>query len=124
MTTGEFLKRYREAKGLSGRELAFRIDVDQHRMQKWEAGKGNPKAEDADKIRQYFKVGSLQELSQEFLNALLQEGSATPTVNQSDMILKQKDELLAEKDERISDLKRMVNMLEEQLAVYQKKGNR
>jgi transcriptional regulator with XRE-family HTH domain len=118
MTIGVFLKRYREAKGWSGRELAERMEVNPYRLQKWEEGKGSPKLEDAEKIRAYLKLSDLQTLSEEVLNnCLAGVGTAVPV----DLILQQKDELLAEKEKRIKELNRTIHILEEALEAYKVK---
>lgn len=121
MKLGEFLKRYRQAKKMSGRQLADIIGVSKYRLQKWEDVGISPKADDAEKIKAYFGLRDLGNVSEEVLKPLIENvpfhGPAP-----LEILLKQKDDLLEEKDKRISELNRTITILEEALVMYKTAG--
>lgn len=125
MKLGAFLKRYREARNISGRQLSEQIGVSKFRLQKWEDAGVFPKWEDAEKISAFFGVRELNEIPEEVLNSCIEKVPMSSGLL-VESLLKQKDELLAEKDKRIHELNRTISILEETLAVYKtgKKGGK
>jgi transcriptional regulator with XRE-family HTH domain len=120
MTIGEFLKKYRVNKNLSGRKLAEDIGVDKYRLQKWEGG-SNPKLEDAEKIKNYFSVDSLLHLTEDILKKCLKTiviGGLVASIDSTD-ISQLKDILIEEKEKRITLLEKTIDRLENELAYYQ-----
>lgn len=73
MNLSEFLRQFRDATKLSGRKLAEEMAVDKFRLQKWEEGKAMPKLEDSEKIKKYFRLRSLEDISEEFLKEVIKQ---------------------------------------------------
>lgn len=121
MKLGEFLRKYRKAKRMSVRVMSEEIGVNQFRLQKWEGGI-NPKSEDLDKIKHYFKLNIVENISEDFLNSCI-EGSFPSEAGDklpSSELLKQKDLLIEEKDKRIYELNQTITLLKEALDLYKK----
>lgn len=121
MKLGEFLKRYRQAKHMSGRQLADAMGISKYRLQKWEDAGLSPKAEDAEKIKGFFGIRELADASEELLNSMI-KNEAIQSPAPLEILLKQKDDLLKEKDMRIIELNRTITILEEALEVYKTKN--
>ena len=123
MKLNEFLRQYRNGKGLSQLTLAEKLQVSMYKLRKWETGEVQPKSIDQEKIRKYFNLKSLVEISNEGLQSALGEGNTNPLPAkglQSISLFKINDEatvykLLEEKDKRISDLQKTLAMMEKLL---------
>lgn len=107
MKTGDFIKKYRKHKKLSGARLAESIGVSAFRLQKWEGG-STPNLEDGEKIKAFFKVRNITDLSENLLKKVLSPESSTET-NVEDL-LQLKDQLIKEKDKRIADLEKIIEL--------------
>jgi transcriptional regulator with XRE-family HTH domain len=123
MKLNDFLRLYREGKGLSQLELAEQMQVTVYKLRKWETGEGKPKSIDQEKISKYFNLKSLVEISEDdYRDLVLGEKPATKPSDENTYIkgtkLTEVDtlfKLLEEKDKRISDLQRTVTMMEKVL---------
>lgn len=75
MTIGERIKKIRQEKGLSQKELGKKINVSQQMIGQWETGKSNPKIETLRRIADTLKVGlwEIVELDQMDLDTRIQE---------------------------------------------------
>jgi transcriptional regulator with XRE-family HTH domain len=123
MKLNEFLRQYRNGKGLSQLTLAEKLQVSMYKLRKWETGEVQPKSIDQEKIRKYFNLKSLVEISNEGLQSALGGGNTNPLPAkglQSISLFKINDEatvykLLEEKDKRISDLQQSNAVLQRAL---------
>ncbi len=123
MKLNEFLRLYRRAKGLSQVDLAEKIRVSMYKLRKWETGEVQPKSIDQEKIRKYFNLKSLVDISHEALQSALGGGKSIPLpekellpistyeINDVPTLFK----LLEEKDKRISDLQQSNAVLQRAL---------
>ena len=75
MTIGERIKKIRQEKGLSQKELGKKLNVSQQMIGQWETGKSNPKIETLRRIADTLKVGlwEIVELDQMDLDTRIQE---------------------------------------------------
>jgi transcriptional regulator with XRE-family HTH domain len=123
MKLNEFLRLYRRGKGLSQVDLAEKIRVSMYKLRKWETGEVQPKSIDQEKIRKYFNLKSLVEISNEALESALGVGKTNPLPEkelQPISTYEIKDvptlfKLLEEKDKRISDLQQSNAVLQRAL---------
>jgi transcriptional regulator with XRE-family HTH domain len=123
MKLNEFLRQYRNGKGLSQLTLAEKLQVSMYKLRKWETGEVQPKSIDQEKIRKYFNLKSLVEISNETLQNVLGGEKTNPLPAkelQSISLFKINDEatvykLLEEKDKRISDLQQSNAVLQRAL---------
>jgi transcriptional regulator with XRE-family HTH domain len=123
MKLNEFLRQYRNGKGLSQLTLAEKLQVSMYKLRKWETGEVQPKSIDQEKIRKYFNLKSLVEISNETLQNVLGGEKTNPLPVkelQPISLFKINDEatvykLLEEKDKRISDLQKTLAMMEKLL---------
>ena len=121
MQTGEFLRRYRAAKGLSARSLATEIGVSFYRLQKWETSHYAPKLEDGEKIKQYFVLHDLGELSEELLKIRIESINWTYPKAKSKMGKKGKpaqepnQKIIKELSEQVEEIGSMLVALKKKL---------
>lgn len=108
MDLSEFLRRYRKSKKLSVRRFAEMLDVSRFRLEKWEKDI-HPNYEDAAKIRKYFRVSNIQNLSEEVLNSFEPEN---PDAEKEELI-RLKDQIIEEKEKRIQTLEETINIMRE-----------
>src|SRR6478735_3570250 len=103
MHIGEFLYRFRKAKKLSRKKMADLLDVSEFRLQKWEDKFFSPKIGDDAKIRNFFNITSIVNLSEEILErCMLAEVGNSVTVD-VETVMHQKDLLIEEKDKRLKE---------------------
>lgn len=110
MELGEFLKRYRKAMQYSGRLLAEKIGVSKHLLEKWENSNYTPNAADTEKIKKFFGLKTLENLTEEVLEKCIAGRNIS-----AEEKLKEKDAIIREKEKRIRDLERIVAQQEEML---------
>ena len=108
MELGDFLKRYRIAMEYSGRQLAEKMDVSKHLLEKWQNANYTPNVRDTEKIKKYFGLKSLDNLTEE----ILQKCIAGRNISAEEK-LKEKDAIIREKEKRIRDLEKLVAHQEE-----------
>lgn len=58
VTTGENIKRLRKSLELSGQKFGDLLGIPKGRIEGWERGDGNPKADDEKKLTEYFGISS------------------------------------------------------------------
>ena len=104
------LRDYRKSNNLSVRKFAEMLGVSAFRLEKWEQG-SHPNYDDLVKIKLFFRISDIQNISEDFLKAFKPSASLDNTYE----VIKLKDMLLEEKDKRIQYLEETVNFLRAQL---------
>lgn len=110
MDLSEFLKRYRKSMQYSGRILSEKMDVSKHLLEKWENAGYTPNASDTKKLKRFFGLKNIDNITEETLRKSI-SGKSTSI----DQKLKEKDSIIKEKDKRIRDLEKLVAMQEEKI---------
>lgn len=80
MNSGEYIKKIRQEKGLSQKELGLKLGVSQQMIGQWETGKANPKIETLEKIADALNV-SLKDLMPDSFERDIQEGYELSTTD-------------------------------------------
>lgn len=113
MELKEFLRTYRKNKKLSVRKFAEMLDVSKFRLEKWEQGI-YPNYEDGTKIRKYFGLKNIENISEEFLNNF----QASDPGSAKDEMIKLKDQIIEEKEKRIQALEETIHLLRDRIDEY------
>lgn len=106
MELKDFLRQYRKHQKLSVRKFAELMDVNNFRLEKWEKG-SNPNYEDSNKIKRYFRLEDIQNISEDYLISFQSANWST----EKDELLRLKNQIIEEKDKRIQALEETINLL-------------
>lgn len=117
MELKDFLRQYRKHQKLSVRKFAELMQVSNFRLEKWEKG-SNPNYQDTIKIKRYFRLEEIQNISEDFLSKFVPNDLRT----EKDELLEMKDLIIEEKDKRIQALEETISILREtQKQLYEAK---
>lgn len=130
MQLGFFLKRYRKAVHLSGKQLASKIGITSHALEKYENAGIMPGYEAASKLQRFFGLTNLKDIPESELTFCVEHSFTIPGMssraskgkmpevendnfNESDykLIIKRKDKKIAELEELINILKDQINTI-------------
>ena len=125
MNLSAFLKEYRDRTFISGKDLAIKLGVNKHTLEKWENAGTNPNHSGAMKLIKCFGLKNLNNISDEDLERCVRLTMRSPVEvmevhEEPAAYIGDKDLLLAEKDKRIADLEKLVKLLEEKVEVMEK----
>jgi len=114
MHPGVYILSYRQQKGISRVKMAELMDVNYHRLQKWESEVAQPTYTDLTKILAFFRKNNVQDLTEQSLRQAVAaeideaEGVLNMVADGGDYKAQ-----LAAKDQRIKELEKMVQQLQE-----------
>jgi DNA-binding XRE family transcriptional regulator len=125
MNLSAFLKEYRDRTFISGKDLAMKLGVNKHTLEKWENAGTTPNHSGAMKLINYFGLKDLNDIRDEDLERCVRQTMRSPgevmeVHEEPAAYMENKDLLLAEKDKRIADLEKLVKLLEEKIEMMEK----